>query len=346
MEKTMLQQVMTAPGIFEYHEVPIPKLKAGQIMVKIMKIGICGSDIHVFYGKHPFTSYPITQGHEVSGEVVALGDGVTQFQIGQKVTIEPQIVCGNCYPCTHNNYNICESLKVLGFQATGMASTYFAIDENWAKCLPDTVSFDEGAMIEPLAVAVHAAKRAPDLCDKKVVVIGAGPIGILVMQALKARGAACVMSTDISNYRLQLAKACGADFVSNTKNVNLGDAMIEAFGPDKADIIYDCAGNNISIGDAIKYARKSSTIILVAVFANIATVDLAVLGDHELTLNTSMMYSHEDYTEAIKLVSEGKVLLKPLMSKTFAFREWLQAYQYIEANRETTMKVLIDVQDV
>ena len=121
--------------------------------------------------------------------------------------------------------------------------------------------------------------------------------------------------------------------------------MEEEFGPDKADVIYDCAGNDITMGQAIKYARKGSTIILVAVFAKMATVDLAVLNDHELDLNTTMMYRHEDYVDAIRLVSEGKIQLKPLMSKHFAFKDYQAAYEYIDNNKETTMKVLIDIDD-
>ena len=119
--------------------------------------------------------------------------------------------------------------------------------------------------------------------------------------------------------------------------------MVECFGADKADVIYDCAGNDITMGQAIKYARKGSTIILVAVFGKLATVDLAVLNDHELDLNTTMMYRHEDYVDAIRLVSEGKIQLKPLMSSHFAFLDYQKAYEYIDDNRETTMKVLIDV---
>lgn len=153
------------------------------------------------------------------------------------------------------------------------------------------------------------------------------------------------MITDVSDYRLSLAKTCGADFAVNTLHKDFGEAMVEAFGPDKADVIYDCAGNDITMGQAIKYARKGSVIILVAVFGKMANVDLAVLNDHELDLNTTMMYRHEDYVDAIRLVGEGKIQLKPLMSKHFAFRDFLQAYEYIDNNRETTMKVLIDVDD-
>ena len=121
--------------------------------------------------------------------------------------------------------------------------------------------------------------------------------------------------------------------------------MIEAFGPDKADVIYDCAGNNITMNQAIRCARKGSTIILVAVFADMANVDLAILNDHELDLNTSMMYRHEDYVGAIELVNAGKINLAELQSKVYPFAKYQEAYEFIEANRETTMKVLINVQD-
>ena len=232
----------------------------------------------------------------------------------------------------------------MGFQTTGVASEYFAVDAEKVTPLPEEMSLEEGAMIEPLAVAVHAVRRAGDVRGRDICVLGAGPIGILGAQAAKGMGAGRVMVTDVSNLRLEKAKECGADAVVNTRERDFGEAFAEFFGPDKADVIYDCAGNDVTMGQAIKYARKGSTIILVAVFAKRANIDLAVLNDHELDLNTSMMYRSEDYEKAIELVQEGKVRLMPLLSKRFPFKEYLEAYMYIDGNRESTMKVLIDVQ--
>lgn len=339
----MLQQVMTKAKTIEFREIEKPIIKDNQVLVKIARIGVCGSDIHVYHGQHPFTTYPVTQGHEVSGTIVELGEKVTSFQIGQKVTIEPQVVCGECYPCRHGKYNLCEELKVMGFQTTGVASEYFAVDTEKVTPLPAGISLDEGAMIEPLAVAVHAVKQAGDVTGLKVVVLGAGPIGNLVAQVAKGMGAQSVMITDISDLRLKKAEECGIDHCINTRDENFGQAMLEHFGPDKADIIYDCAGNDITMGQAIQYARKGSTIILVAVFAGKASIDLAVANDHELAINSSMMYRHEDYIKGIQLVNEKAVRLEPLISKHFKFLEYQQAYQYIDDNRETTMKVIIDV---
>ena len=341
----MLQQVMTEPKVITFQEVMTPEPAKGEVLVKVMNIGICGSDIHVYHGQHPFTSYPVTQGHEVSAEIVKLGEGVDGLKVGQKVTIQPQVVCGECYPCRHGKYNLCEHLKVMGFQTTGTASEYFSVDAQKVTLLPEEMSYEEGAMIEPLAVAVHAIRQAGDVSGMKIAVLGAGPIGNLVAQAALGMGAEAVLITDISDVRLEKAKECGIQYTANTKTENFGDAMLRVFGPDKADVIYDCAGNNITMGQAIQYARKGSTIILVAVFAGMAQVDLAVLNDHELDLNTTMMYRNEDYIDAIRLVNEGKVQLKPLISKTFAFRDYTKAYEYIDENRETTMKVIINVQE-
>ena len=341
----MLQQVMTQPGVIKFQEVELPEVGENQVLVKIMNIGICGSDIHVYHGEHPFTSYPVTQGHEVSGEITEVGSNVKGLAKGQKVTIEPQVFCGECYPCRHGKYNLCEELKVMGFQTTGTASEYFAVDASKVTLIPESMSYEEGAMIEPLAVAVHGVKQMGDVKGMRIAVLGAGPIGNLVAQAAKGLGASRVMITDVSDLRLAKAKECGVDVCVNTKEKNFGEAMIEAFGPDKADVIYDCAGNNITMGQAVKYARKGSVIVLVAVFAGMASIDLAVANDHELDIKSTMMYRHDDYVEAIRLTEEGKVHLKPLISKKFAFKDYQKAYEYIDANRETTMKVIIDVQE-
>lgn len=343
MKEMMIQQVMTEPKNIIFREIAVPEPGPDQVLVKIKKIGICGSDIHVYHGTHPYTSYPVTQGHEVSGEIVKLGEYVKDLSVGQRITIEPQVFCGRCYPCLHGKYNLCEHLKVMGFQTTGTASEYFAVDASKVTPLPEGMTFSEGAMMEPLAVTVHAAKRFPDLKGAKTVVLGCGPIGILLAQSLKALGADKVLVTDISDTRLEIAKSVGADYAVNTLHRDFGEAMLEAYGPDKADVIFECAGSDITMEQAIQNARKGSMIVLVAVFGKRASVDLAKLNDSELDLNTSMMYRHEDFVDAIRLVNEGKILLKPLETAHFAFADYQKAYEYIDNNRETTMKIIIDV---
>jgi len=124
----MIQAVMTSPGKIEFRDVPIPEIGVNDVLIKIMRIGICGSDVHVYHGTHPYTGYPVVQGHEVSGQIVKVGSNVRNLKAGDMVTVQPQVYCGSCYPCTHGRYNICEELKVMGFQTIGMASEYFAVD--------------------------------------------------------------------------------------------------------------------------------------------------------------------------------------------------------------------------
>lgn len=343
MKKVMIQQVIVAPRKIIFRDEAVPDVNSNEVLIRIVKIGICGSDIHVYHGKHPFTSYPITQGHEVSGQIVSFGENVTGFTIGQKVTIQPQIFCGQCHPCRHGKYNLCENLRVMGFQSTGVASEYFVVDASKVIPLPDSMTYDEGAMIEPLSVAVHAVRQAGDIKEKNITVIGAGPIGNLVSQVAYGLGANKVLITDVSDWRLDKARECGIKDTANTLNTDFNTALIETFGPDKADIIYDCAGNDNTINQAIRCARKGSQIILVAVFEGMASVDLAVLNDHELNLNSTMMYRREDYEKAVSLAETKKVKLLPLITNRFSFEKYQEAYEYIDNNKEHSMKVIINV---
>ncbi len=338
----MKQAVMTHPGKIAYQEVDIPPLGPGQIKVKMKKIGVCGSDIHVNHGKHPYTSYPVVQGHEVSAEVVEAAPDVKDFTPGDKVTIQPQVVCGECYPCTHGMYNACESLKVMGFQTTGMASDYFVADAVKALKLPDDMSYDHGAMIEPLAVAVHALRRFGDISGKSVLVLGGGPIGNLVAQTCKAHGAKNVLLSELSEYRLNTAEKCGIKTVNPTKR-DLKECMLESFGKDGADVIFECVGINATMDQAISYARKGSDIIVVGVFADYGNINMGFVQDHELRLTGTAMYRVEDYIEAIRLVNEGKIEFDALITHHVPFGEYERAYAIIDEQKDKAMKVIIDM---
>lgn len=339
----MLQAVMTAPGIIEYREVPVPEIEDKQVLVKIMRIGICGSDIHVYYGKHPYTSYPVVQGHEVSAQIVKVGQEVKNLEMGDKVTIQPQVFCGKCYSCTHGKYHICDELKVMGFQTTGMASEYFVVDSEKVLKLPADLSYDLGAMIEPLAVAVHAVTRGGEVKGKKVLVLGAGPIGNLVAQCAKAMGAEQVMITDLSEYRLKVAAQCGIDYCINASNEDLGTEILNKFGPDKADLILECVGVNPTMEQAVKYARKGSDIVVVGVFGEKARVDLGLVQDRELRLIGTLMYQEKDYRKAIELLGSSKIKLEPLITDYFDFKDYIKAYKHIEEKRDESIKVIIRV---
>lgn len=339
----MIQAIMTKPGNIIFEDVPVPEVKPNQIKVKMKKIGVCGSDIHVNHGKHPYTSYPVVQGHEVSAEVIEIGSEVTQFKPGDKVTIQPQVVCGKCYPCTHGMYNDCEELKVMGFQTTGMASEYFVTEAEKALKLPSEMSWEHGAMIEPLAVAVHAVRRAGDVSGKKVLVLGGGPIGNLVAQTAKAMGAQSVLLSELSEYRLNTAKRCGINTV-DTKTQDLLCEIENTFGPDRADVIFECVGINATMKQAIEYARKGSSIIVVGVFADLGSINMGFVQDHELTLIGSAMYRVEDYRKAIELVKDGLIEFDALITHHVPFLKYQEAYAIIDEQKDKAMKVIIDME--
>lgn len=334
----MLQAVITAPGQIEFHQVAKPAPRPGEVLIHMRRIGGCGSDIHVFHGKHPYTSYPVVQGHEVSGVVAELGLGVTGFQPGDLVTFTPQVTCGECYPCRHGMYHICDHLKVMGFQTGGAAQEFFPVPAEKVLKLPPGISADQAAMIEPVSVAVHALGRAGKVSGRQVLVLGAGTIGNLVGQVAKAKGARKVIITDISEYKLEKARLSGLDAAINTQKEDLGAAILREFGPDKADLILECVGAQETISQAVALARKGSTIVVVGVFGQKPQVDLGLVQDRELSLVGTLMYQRADYEQAIALVAQGKLHLDVLVTHHFPFERYLEAYQTIEAAQGNIMK--------
>lgn len=337
----MLQAVMVEAGKIEFGQVEKPKPEDHEVLIKIKRIGICGSDIHVFHGLHPYTNYPVVQGHEVSGKIAETGTLTRRFSIGDRVTFMPQVTCGKCYPCQHGMYHICNSLKVMGFQTGGAAQEYFAVPENMVLKLPDTLSLEEGAMIEPVSVAVHALGRGGDVSGKKILVLGAGPIGNLVGQVAKGLGANAVMSTDLSDFRLDIAKQCGIDFTINPKTENLEKAVLNNFGPDRADMTLECVGVESTISQAVSLARKGTTIVVVGVFGKKPVIDLGLVQDRELSMVGTLMYQKRDYIKAIELAGSDKLMLKNLITNTFSFSGYMDAYHYIEKKKDRAMKVMI-----
>jgi len=339
----MLQAVLQMPEKVIFREIERPVPGPGQVLIKVERIGICGSDIHAYYGKHPYIKCPIVQGHEFSGLIAEVGERVEGLAPGDNVTVMPQLVCGLCYPCKHGNYHICNELKVIGCQAEGAAQEYIAVNSKLVVRLPENMNHEEGAMVEPVAVGAHAVGRLGNVESLNVLVLGAGPIGNLTAQAAKGLGAKSVMIIDVSNYRLGVARECGIEHAVNTSSEELIQALDKAFGPDRADAILECVGVQETIGQAIGAARKGSDIIVVGVFAERPSVDIGLVQDKELRLIGTLMYREEDYRVAVDLIRAGRVNLKPLMSKHFPFKEYPQAYKFIEQNRERMMKVFIDL---
>jgi 2-desacetyl-2-hydroxyethyl bacteriochlorophyllide A dehydrogenase len=339
----MRQVIMTSPGVIEHREVAKPEPGSGQVLLRVKRIGVCGTDIHVWHGKHPFTPYPVVQGHEFSAEVAVVGEGVTRVQPGQHATAWPQETCGTCNPCRRGDYHICDELKVRGFQAPGCAQDYFLVEEEKVVVFPDTLTFDQGALIEPAAVAAHSTHRARDLTGHNVAVFGAGTIGNLVAQAARCRGAARTFITDFSDFRLEKAKEAGVDFICNPGKEEVGAACREAFGEKGFDVAFEAVGAEASLDDAVQNIQKGGDIVVLGVFGDRPRVDMSVMGDREISLIGTLMYQQADYEQAVEWIASGQMITEPLVTGHFPMEQYAEAYRFIEAQGDKTLKVVIDV---
>lgn len=262
---------------------------------------------------------------------------------GMKATARPQLVCGQCGPCKRGQYNACQNLKVQGFQAPGVAQDYFIVPEDRLILVPDSISLDQAAMIEPAAVGAHSTGRAGGVEGKNVVVSGAGTIGNLVAQFAKAQGARKVLITDISEYRLQKAKECGIDDTLNVIETPFVEGVKNCFGEEGFQVGLEAAGVQASFDALMANVEKGGNIVIIGVFAKNPVVNMYYLGEHELNVFGSMMYRHEDYEAAVEMIANGKITLEPLITKHFPFEEYPQAYEYIGEQGDKNMKVIINM---
>jgi L-iditol 2-dehydrogenase len=338
----MRQATMTAPGVIQIGEAPSPSPGAGEVLLRVQRIGVCGSDVHVYHGKHPFTPYPVVQGHEFSAIVEAVGAKVARVKVGDKVTATPQEVCGACRPCLRGDYHICDSLAVRGFQAPGCAQDLFVTEEAKIVPLPASFTFEQGALVEPVAVGVHSVARAGGITGRNVAVLGAGPIGNLLAQVAQAEGARTLV-TDVSDFRLEVARRCGLEATSNATTETLAAAASRVFGSDGFDVAFECAGVEQTINAAIGTIQKGGTIVLVGVYGDRPALDIGLVQDRELNLVGTLMYKYEDFTRAVELMAAGRVTTAPLDSRHFAFEHYPSAYRFIDQAGDQSMKVFIDL---
>jgi len=258
----MKQMRITGPFTFQAEEAPVPEISAHEVLLKIDCMGVCGTDMMIYHGKHKFMTFPVILGHEAAATIEKIGAQVSGFTAGEKVTIEPQVFCGECFPCQSGRFNVCEKLKVLGVHQDGFSREYTALDPKYLHKVPSSMSTELIALIEPFAVGVSSVRRSTRLAGANVVVIGAGTIGNFTAQAAKALGAAKVMITDISQSKLDWARECGIDYCVNTADKNLKEVIKETFGKRRADIIIDCAAVPAGFKSILEAARQCSEIII------------------------------------------------------------------------------------
>ena len=299
--------------------------KAGEVAIMPLAVGVCGSDLHVFENLHPFVTLPVKPGHEVTATVTAVGAGVDASWQGALVALEPSLTCGRCRNCQRGRYNICEHLQVMGFQTPGAMSERFVTRVDRLHRLPDTITPEIGAMIEPLAVAVHAVRKV-NAAGLEIAVLGAGTIGLLVAQVARAYGAASVTVVDPLERRRAVAHALA----------------LESKAPDatRYDAILECVGTGKALSGAIEGTRKGGEIVVVGVYGQPATIPAKLIQDWELTLHGTLMYTGSDYEEAIRLLGAGLVDTAPLVTHRFPLQDVKAAF-HAALEREHALKVML-----
>jgi len=339
MPKIMRRVKLIEPKKAIVEEVPYPVPGPREIVMKIAYCGICGSDLHASIGNHPFVPLPATPGHEFSGWVEEIGEKVTEFKKGDRVTSEPNLVCGKCYNCLIGRYNICENLKVMGCQGDGAMADYFLLPVEKTVALPDRLSLKHAVLVEPLAVGIHATHRVGDLYMKNVVIIGAGMIGLGVLTNVVKSGAKNIWVTDLSEDRLELAKKMGATRVINAKE-NVIKIIREEAGFEGVDVAFECVGIETSLRTCMDIVRKGAKVIVMGVFGHESKIISANVQDWEMELIGSLMYVMRDIKEAISLLASNTIPADEIIGKIFPLEDANNAFEYARSHKESIKTIL------
>jgi L-iditol 2-dehydrogenase/threonine 3-dehydrogenase len=290
----------------------------------------------------------MVQGHEYGGEIIKVGSSVSTLKPGMKSTARPQLTCEKCPPCKRGQYNICEHLAVEGCAGPeGAGQEYFVIPEERAVIIPEEMTYDEVALIEPVAVGAHATRRSGELKGRNIVVMGAGTIGNLIAQFAIFRGAKKVLITDLFDFKLDIVRKCSSVIdTANLKLESFNEATKRVFGDEGFQVAFEATGNQVALTEIIKNVENGGTVIIVGVYAQNPVINMGYVGEHELNVLGSMMYLHEDYIEAVRMISEKIIKTSPLITQHFPLDKYQEAYQFIRDNGQNVVKVMIDVVDM
>lgn len=330
---------VASPGCVEFVTRPIPKPKDDEVLIRIVSSAICGSDLHIFKGKHPSAVLPSAIGHELSGMVVDVGKQVVSFKVGDRVTVEPVIVCGVCADCVSGNYGHCRNISFLYRRGDGALADYICVKEKHVYKLPDNLSYNEGALIEPLAVAVHAVRRADIKLGETVVIFGAGAIGILTAALCRRCGAAQVAVVDHNDLRLAKAVEMGATASINSLSQDVYAAIRELSNANGADKTFECVGKETTFNLAMSVLKKNGLATIVGIFEepNI-TINAARFVTHEIHVQGAQGYCW-DFSLAIEMASE--IELNKMISHEFDLENVQEAFSILLNSHSEAMKIIV-----
>jgi (R,R)-butanediol dehydrogenase / meso-butanediol dehydrogenase / diacetyl reductase len=334
----MKASLWTGPERVEFQEIARPTAGAGQALIKVAYGGICGTDIMIYLGKHPRAKAPLVMCHEFAGTIVE-ADGAA-FAPGTPVTVNPLLTCGQCYACRNGVPHVCSKLGLVGIDCDGGFAEYVAVPLHTVRPLPASLPLVQAALIEPLAVAVHAVRASSLKVGDVTAVLGCGPIGIMTAQVVRMAGARRVLVSERSPKRVAIARELGFEVIDTSKQ-NAVEVIMDATNGDGVPVVFETAGVQATITDAGKVARIYGQVLQVGMPKTPPVVDLTQLMFHEVNITPIRVYREEDFNQAIAIAGTGKIDMVKPVTHILPLKRLGEAMELAHAATEAC-KILLD----
>lgn len=338
--------IFTKPYCLEYSDFPQPVVGDNDVLIRVKACGICGSDVQGFTGTTGRRIPPLIMGHEAAGVIEDFGQNVADFKKGDRVCFDSTVYCNKCGPCLKGYFNRCENRQVLGvstpaFKRHGAFAEYVAVPWWIVAKIPDNMSFIHAALLEPVSIGMHAANRAPIYSDSIVVVIGAGPIGLFILQSCKLKSVKKVIVCDINEFRLDVALDLGADYVVKPRKSDIKEAIFKQTENKGANVTFEAVGYAKTFQDAISVTRIGGCVVAVGNLENKAEFDLQQFIARELTFVGSYASSGE-FRDCINLVALGKIKVESLISDVRPLSDGQRAFDRLLKAQENLLKIILE----
>lgn len=330
-------------GKVEIKDVNVPTLKDDEVLIKVKTVGVCGSDLHLFKGTHAFRKPPAVLGHEVAGDIIEIGKNVTKYKIGDRVTVEPHLGCGECEFCKSDLVNLCTSKKAPGTPAwIGTFVEYFNAPEKTVYKINDDVSYEMGTLIEPLAVAVHAIDRITVEKKDTMVILGSGTIGLLALVAAREAGYKNIICTDTQTFNLEMALKQGAKLALNPLKEDVVAKVLEFTGGRGVDVALIAADSKVIVDQASSMVRKRGEIGIIAMITERIPVYTYSFVFNEQTIFGAMTYETKDFVKATEMINNG-LDLSDFLTQKLPLEESQRALDILDEKKENVVKVIVEV---
>ncbi len=335
--------IVSAPGKVEFQEKRLPDLSPKEVLIGVKASSICGSDLHIFKGKHPSAPLPVAIGHELSGQVLKIGNGVSKLREGDRVVVEPVITCGQCYFCRRGEYNLCTQISFQYRKGQGAFAPYFIASEEWVHRLPEGIPYEEGALIEPLSVSLHAFKKGNIRSGHTVAIFGAGAIGLMLLLLTRLSGAGEIFVADVQDFRLRKAKAFGASHVINSSKEEAVRRIMERTSDFGVDRVFEAVGLESTLVQSLKVLKKGGSSVVIGIFEEQEVrIPVNLFIQKEISLAGSQGYCW-DFQSALTLLEKGEIRLKELMTHILPLSSLQEGFELLMNPKSEAIKVVIKI---